>query len=94
MNYHTNIIHFRGAYFENLTFWRALFRRGRLSESGRSLGHLRYIKERDSPLTLPVKIRFDETSQFSEVSANVSVTTFLRGLQTFPKIGKPRDITF
>ena len=34
------------------------------------------IKE---PEGLPVKIRFDETSQFAEGSANVSVTTFLSG---------------
>ena len=34
----------------------------------------------------PVKIRFDETSQFAEGSANVSVTTFLSGLQKLPKM--------
>ena len=35
------------------------------------------------------QIRFDETSQFAEGSANVSVTTFLSGLQKLPKIGRP-----
>ena len=29
---------------------------------------------------------------FAEGSANVSVTTFLSGLQKRPKIGRPRDI--
>ena len=53
--------------------------------------NLTFIKEPDG---LPVKIRFDETSQFAEGSANVSVTTFLRGLQKLPKIGRPRDIRF
>ena len=43
-----------------------------------------FIKEPD------VKIRFDETSQFAEGSANVSVTTFLGGLQKLQKIGRPR----
>ena len=40
--------------------------------------------------------KFDliETSQFSEGSANASVTTFLSGLQKLPKIGRPGDITF
>ena len=38
---------------------------------------------------LPVKIRIDETSQFAEGSANVSVITFLSGLQKLPKIGRP-----
>ena len=36
----------------------------------------------------------DETSQFSEGSANVSIATFLSGLQKLPKIGRPRDIRF
>ena len=38
---------------------------------------------------LPVKIRFDETSQFAEGSANVSVTTFLSSLhwRNFQKLG-------
>ena len=40
------------------------------------------------------KNRFDETFQFSEGSVNVSVTTFLSGLQKLPKIERPRDITF
>ena len=35
-----------------------------------------HIKEQDSLLIIPVKIRFDETSQFAEGSANVSVTKF------------------
>ena len=57
------------------------------------------IKSRITNLTqrgriAPVKIRFDETFQFSEVSANVSGTTFLSGLQKLPKIARPRDITF
>ena len=50
-----------------------------------------FIKQ---PNGLPVKIRFDETSQFAEGSANVSVITgrkFLSGLQELPKIGRPRD---
>ena len=38
------------------------------------------------PDSLPVKIRFDETSQLSKGSANVSVTTFLSCLQKLPKI--------
>ena len=42
----------------------------------------------------PVKIRFDETSQFTEGSANVSVTTFLSGLQKLLKIGRLRDTRF
>ena len=46
-----------------------------------------FIKEPDG---LPVKIRFDETSQFAEGSANVSATTFLSSLQKLPKIGRPR----
>ena len=45
-------------------------------------------------MIVPVKILFDETSQFSEGSANVSVKTFLSGLQKLPKIGRPRDVTF
>ena len=49
------------------------------------------MKESDG---LPVKIRFDETCQFAEGSANVSVTTFFSGLQKLPKIGRPRDIRF
>ena len=49
-----------------------------------------FIKEPD---VLPVKIRFKETSQFSEGSANVSVRTFLSRLQKLSKIGRPRDIT-
>ena len=51
------------------------------------------IKEQDGLLIVPVKIRFDETSQFSEGSANNSVTTFL-SLQKLPNIGRPHDITF
>ena len=50
-----------------------------------------YIKELDG---VPVKTRFDDTSQFSEGSANVSVTTFFNGLQKLPKTGRPRDLTF
>ena len=42
----------------------------------------------------PVEIEFDETSQFAEGSVNVSVTTFLSGLQKLPKIGRPPDIRF
>ena len=53
--------------------------------------NLTFIKEPDG---LPVKIRFDETSQFAAGSANVSVTTFLSGLQKLPKIGSPRDTRF
>ena len=56
--------------------------------------NLTHIKGQDGLLIVPVKIRFDETSEFSEGSANVSVTTFLSGLQKLPKIGRPRDITF
>ena len=52
---------------------------------------LTFIKERDGP---PVKLRFDETFQFSEGSADVSVITFLSSLQKLPKIERPRDITF
>ena len=39
------------------------------------------------PDGLPVKIQSDETSEFAEGSANVSVTTFLSGLQKLPKTG-------
>ena len=53
--------------------------------------NLTFIKE---PYGLPVKIRFDETSQFAEGSANVSVTTFLSSLQKLPKIGRPRGTRF
>ena len=53
--------------------------------------NLTFIKE---PGGLPVKIQFDETSQFAEDSANVSVTTFLSGLQKLPKTGRRCDITF
>ena len=49
------------------------------------------MKEPDG---LPVKIRFDETSQFAAGSANVSATTFLSGLQKLSKIGSPRDTRF
>ena len=52
------------------------------------------MKEQDGPWIVPVKIRFDETSQVAEGAANVSVTTFLSGLQKLPKIKRPRDITF
>ena len=52
------------------------------------------MKEQDDPRIVPVKIRFEETSQFAESSANVSVTTFLSGLHKLPKIGRPRHITF
>ena len=52
------------------------------------ISHL-FIKEPDG---LPVKIRFNGTSQFAECSANVSVTTVLSGLQKLPKIGRPHDI--
>ena len=34
------------------------------------------MKEQDGLLTVPVKIRFDETCQFSEGSANVFVRRF------------------
>ena len=40
------------------------------------------------------KLDFYETSQFAEGLANVSVTTFLSGLQKLPKIGRPHDIRF
>ena len=53
--------------------------------------NLTFIKEPDG---LPIKIRFDETPQFAEGSANASVTTFLSGLQKLPKIGRPHDIRF
>ena len=56
--------------------------------------NLIHIKEQDGPRIVPVKIRFDETSQFAEGLANVSVTTFLSGLQKLPKTGEPRDLTF
>ena len=61
------------------------------TESSETIHHqiitnLTFIKEPDG---LPVKIRFDETSQFAAGSANVSVTTFLSGLQKLPKIGSP-----
>ena len=54
------------------------------------------MKEPDG---LPVKIRLDETpgdetSEFAEGSANVSVTTFLSSLQKLPRIGRPHDIRF
>ena len=39
--------------------------------------------------SVPVKIQFDETSQFAEGSVHVSVTTFLSGLQKLPKTGMP-----
>ena len=42
--------------------------------------NLTFIRE---PNGLPVKIRFDETSQFAECLANVSVATFLRAPQRF-----------
>ena len=51
--------------------------------------NLTFIKEPDG---LPVKIRFDETSEFAEGSVNVSVTTFLSGLQKLPKIGRACEI--
>ena len=53
-----------------------------------------HIQEQDGLLIVPVKIRFDETSQFSEGFANISVTTFLSSLQKLPKIGRPCDTTF
>ena len=53
-----------------------------------------HIKEQDSPLTVRVKIRFDETYQFAAGSANVSVTTFLSSLQKLLKNERPLDITF
>ena len=56
-----------------------------------NLTNLTFIKEPDG---LPVKIRFDETSQFAAGSANVSVTTFLSSLQKRPKTGSPRDTRF
>ena len=34
------------------------------------------IKEQDSPVNTPVKIRFDETYQFEAGSANVDITRF------------------
>ena len=52
--------------------------------------NLTFIKEPDGQ---PVKIRIDETSQFAEGSANVSITTFLSGLQKLPEIGRPRVIS-
>ena len=72
----------------------------RVEQTGRKLHvkswitNLAPIKGQDGLLIVPVKIRFDETSQFSEGSANVSVTAFLSGSQKFPKIGRPRDIKF
>ena len=53
--------------------------------------NLTFIKETDG---LPVRICFDETSQFSEGLANISVTHSSAVLQKLPKIGKPCDITF
>ena len=45
-------------------------------------------------MIVPVKIRFDETFQFSKGSANVSVATLLSSLQKLLKIQRPCDITF
>ena len=64
------------------------------SETARQITGLTHTEGQDYLLIVPVKIRFDETFQFSEGSANVSVTMFPSGLQELPKIGRPHDITF
>ena len=61
------------------------------TERSNGITNLTFIKE---PNSLPVKIRFDDTCQFAEGLAIVSVTTFLSGLQKLPKIGRSRDIRF
>ena len=49
--------------------------------------NLAHMKEQDDPLIVPVKIRFDETSQFSEGSANISLQHSSAVCRNFQKLG-------
>ena len=51
-------------------------RNNRLETTCQTMNHVFDTKEQDGPLIVPVKIRFDDTYQFSEGSANASVTRF------------------
>ena len=75
----------------DITFWR-VEQTGRKPHVKSWITNLTHIKGQDV-LIVPAKLRFDETSQFSEGSTNVSVTTFLSGLQKLPKIWRLGDIT-